>query len=418
MEFKVGTTNVEASNDFLKKLWSILSDEFGAIGWNFTPYKKGEKKRVYFGQLSLGNMEPGTAPSLSVSVEYNRKGTIEKLFMQPIEGSLVNVDEETNGRIVKCVEKAMGEIPKRLFSVSGYLRSYDKFINYNQSKNFELTPLESTGKTLINFKILSYDEKQVQIEVLEKMDILVSLLALDTNNIFTYRIKSQVLNDYPVEKIDKSDIFCDWNFEQIWKKPLVKEDDSDYLLLSLQMFKIIDKLLEPNFTNLDFLKNVLLAMDHFHNGVKMYENFLDQKSIRQLGPILHGDFEELALTLFLSALEVITLTDSVERCDKCSQPIYSIKKRVVDKVGSVFPDDIRAQLIIKEYYDARSSFLHSGKSVVDTIMLGFTIPQLSLSDKTGCKRNFSNIDLELLKNMTRAVILKEIEKMISNGETM
>ncbi|AZV60313.1 hypothetical protein [Peribacillus frigoritolerans] len=103
----------------------------------------------------------------------------------------------------------------------------------------------------------------------------------------------------------------------------------------------------------------------------------------ELAASMGGSHEEIAITLYLSALEVITLYNFREkRCNVCGQPKFKIKQRVKEFVTKHLNENISRHLA--DYYDKRSFYLHRGSMLTNDMPTVSTIPLLDKNDKTGC----------------------------------
>jgi hypothetical protein len=108
----------------------------------------------------------------------------------------------------------------------------------------------------------------------------------------------------------------------------------------------------------------------FHEGLTLHRSSPEQ-------------FGDMSTTLFVSALEVISLTDDpTPPCKTCGQPIYKISKRVTELgVRHLGPG---ARWVLDSHYKRRSGYLHSGKRHATQPMVGHSIPQLDPNGIEGC----------------------------------
>jgi len=406
MIFDIRIQDFRESNEFLKILWCGIEQEFGKCAWQYMPTKNGANNTISFGFLDIG-----IDLILKVSINYIKKGSIEKLIIEPQDAKSLN--DRIVDRINNCVKKALNrEVEKYVFTVEVVIRSYNKLLSY-EGDNFSIYPSDSTGKSILNFFVEAYDEKQAHLEIVEKMDILIDLLAVDTNQIFTHRIRYKDSPTYNRENLNIINQFVEGNIDDRDKNRLIEIERGKYLLLSEFIFKQIDRLLDKMYMISSEEQKLYLSSKHFHTGLKIYENYI-YKGMSKAGPTLDGNsFEEIALTSYLSALEVISTNDQrVKKCKECNQPVYSIKRRVVTKVEEKFPQgSIGAS--ISDYYDVRSKFLHAGHGIIQMEQTGYTIPQLSLDDKTGCKRNFSNVDISIVNYAVRSILINELVEILN-----
>lgn len=406
MIFDIRIEDIRESNEFLKRLWCSLEQEFGECAWLYIPIKNGQNNTINFGFVDLRINLP-----LEVSINYIKKGSIEKLVFKTQDEKPLN--DVIVDRISNCVKKALKEqVEKNVYTIEVAIRSYNKLLPYI-GDNFSINPSESIGVSILQFSIEAYDVKQAHLEIVEKMDVLIDLLAVDTNQIFTHRIRNNDSPTYKKEPIENINHFVEGNLEDRDKNRFIEIEGGKYLLLSDVTFKQINRLLDKMYITNSEEQKIYLSSKHFHTGLKMYENYI-YKGMSKEGPTLEGNsFEEIALTSYLSALEVISANDQkIQKCKECNQPVYSIKRRVVTKVEEKFPHgSIKNSL--SDYYDVRSKFLHAGHGIIQMERTGYTIPQLSLEDKTGCKRNFSNIDINLVNYAVRCILIDELVEILN-----
>lgn len=121
---------------------------------------------------------------------------------------------------------------------------------------------------------------------------------------------------------------------------------------------------------------------------------------------MHGEnFDEIALTAYMSALEVITLKDyKVNKCSECKQPIFSIKHRVKSIIHENYGDGLSK--IFGNYYDDRSKYLHSGITFIGAPHSLVSIPTLSLEHSSGCNVNFP-MNLDIIDDVVSDILRKE-----------
>ena len=89
MEFLIKCGSVEASNLFLRKLWSELNT-ISKNGWQFIPHR--EKNTIHIGFSNFG----------AVSFDYIKKGCINKLF----------IDYPDDGEYAESIKRAVDTAKK------------------------------------------------------------------------------------------------------------------------------------------------------------------------------------------------------------------------------------------------------------------------------------------------------------------
>lgn len=71
---QIKAKNIEASNLFLRKLWSELQ-MIRENGWFYQPFRKPGENRVYIGRCNFGD----------VSFDYKNKGCIENMYFENVK---------------------------------------------------------------------------------------------------------------------------------------------------------------------------------------------------------------------------------------------------------------------------------------------------------------------------------------------
>jgi hypothetical protein len=121
----------------------------------------------------------------------------------------------------------------------------------------------------------------------------------------------------------------------------------------------------------------------------------------------------------VSTLETVAATFPFEKkvCVTCSQPVFSISKRVEALVKNYLGDFV-AQTI-KRHYNSRSKFVHEGTLNSKYNYSGVSIPQLDPSTSSGCHIQSSAPDInlrEFTSFILRKVIVEKINAISSNQD--
>jgi hypothetical protein len=206
----------------------------------------------------------------------------------------------------------------------------------------------------------------------QKINQLVDFLSVETNAPFR-------LTKAP--SMDKTIVFGN---------ELFQDDDfiddfpikNGYLVISKEGKEFIDKLTSIEHEVSLEVDLFLKACSHFHTA-RMLEEQMHDIGDGIVLTMFGGNKVELANTLYLSALEVVTLIGfTEEKCECCGQPKYQITRRVKDLTSKYLPKHLVKDFI--DYYDKRSKYLHRGMKLVTETPTSSIIPLLDPDDKSGC----------------------------------
>ena len=145
IEVKVGITDVEKANLFLRALWSEMRQQLGGCSWYFTPITNRQKREIYFGQFTTQDEATGT---IEVYVTYVRKGGIETIIF--INKKL---DISHLGPIVKTVAESF-EAKIRKVRISHIVELNYPISNYEEA-SFSITPINKIQTELKILLIIS-----------------------------------------------------------------------------------------------------------------------------------------------------------------------------------------------------------------------------------------------------------------------
>jgi hypothetical protein len=366
MEMNIGITNVDDSNDFLRCLWAEMAIEFGKCGWQYAPYKDGAKNKITFGWMDINQESP-----LEVGITYIEKGSINNIFFKLNYGK----DEINKGtelyqglkRVVNTAKQNVGQLETKYFRT--VIQSYYPLMSY-RTDTYTIEPMNN-GITQLSFGIKAYDKNQARGYITQKATQLMNFLSVETNSVFNL----PTVDDEGVIKVGK-EIFQETDFIDGHS---VKDD---FFVISEEGKQFI-KILTDTESLSPEIELFLNACSHFHSARKQEESMLHTDpsgmTVRHLG----GDETELATTLYLSALEVVTLIGFKEdKCETCGQPKFQITKRVKELTAKYLPNHLVKDFI--DYYDKRSKYLHVGIRLNTETPTRSFIPLLDPSDNRGC----------------------------------
>ena len=384
MEINIGISNIEESNDFLKSLWAQMEKEFEECGWYFSPVKRNNI--IFFGFMRIGDMG-----ELSVSISYKQKGTINNLYFElGKDRQEIPKNSELSNRLKKVVRLAksnQGEFS--FFRCSVSIEAYYPIASY-ESEFFKTEILSKEG-TQLTFLTKAYDQKQVNGISSKKIKQIMDFLSLETNSVF-WRGKTSSLEQE--KKVLTNELFQDDEF--IDGMP-IKED---CIVLSREGKQFLEQIINPHNQLSKDVEMFLKACHHFHSARKYDEQELSnallidgdsfpeeikkRKNDLKIASKMGESHVELATTLYMSALEVVTLIGAEkDTCSACGQTKYQIARRVRDLVTEHLGEHLSSDL--NYYYNLRSKYLHTGLLIEDEEFGGYVIPQLDVDSKRGCR---------------------------------
>ncbi|KPU51462.1 hypothetical protein [Bacillus wiedmannii] len=432
MILDIGITDVKKSNEFLRSLWAEMAKEFGKCGWQYIPYKNKQTKTITFGFMDIG------VSILIAGVTYKNNGSIIKLFFEYsdasydyeyIEGQEDKLikESELGKRLIRVVRKARRGMRKyNDYYALPTIKSLLPLSNY-EGNNFK-TEYVGENKTRIYFPVSAYDENQVEGKITQKINQVIDFLSVETNAPFwnvptTSRENKEktVLTKEVYQELDFIDGFS------------VKDG---YLTISEEAKDFLSYLIDSNGENED-LQTFLNACYHFHTARKYdaqihdYQGYFDRPLEDGSGVgieiytknqdlrtalVTGGAQTEIATTLYMSALEVVTLIGfQSEKCKACNQDKYSIASRVRNLVNKQLNSHIAKQL--NDYYDKRSRYLHRGYMLTNDEPTTSLIPLLDIDGENGC--NFPvQVSLINLREYTSYILRAFYKEYFLNKENI
>lgn len=354
MYIDINTRNMDESNEFLRCLWGEIRKEFGKSSWYYMPIKKGDI--IEFGCLDIGCEFP-----LNVGIVRLKEGGIEKIFFLE-KGKNIQRGSELCHRLQNAINKAKNNLGiYNLYSTKQYLtNSLGIPLAGYKGKNFEIQPTRN-GNNMCTLGVEAYDDNQATGYIVKKTRALLDFLSVETNAFF--RTTNEPSDAYKVE----SEVYQNPDFMDGY--PL----SNNHLVISVEGKKIIDQFfgLEQKDNDLAIFFN---ACKHFHSARKLdctWQIFIDE-----------DNRTEIALSLYLSALEVVTLIDfKDERCNECGQTKYKISERIKNLVAKYLSEE-RSKAFAR-YYDLRSKYLHRGIKLISDSPTPYSVPLLDKKGENG-----------------------------------
>jgi hypothetical protein len=375
--FLLNIKSVEESNLFLRKLWTEFRKESTFSSMSM-PTKDGSQQFVTLGMVNFGK-NPGSG----VSVKYEMRGCIQELVFNMFP---IDYEDFLNDAIAIALTDATN--PQPAYEVS-YL--YESFVGQIQPfafNGFTLYPVED-NKNLLTLNVPGFDFIDAATQHKATADRLFSLFALIFKTYFSctkvlaehsYTIESD--NSYRVEeRVD--DFYTEYKFS------------ADEFSLINFFFRNIEN---------ENLRKMHSALRLFHDGISVE---------RTNGATVMDNKKEVALSLYMSALEVLASDQSPETssCKKCDQTMYKIGDKVYKMVLHMSRSENLAKMI-KQEYGKRSKYLHAGRFFSENNFLGHHIPQLDDS-KESLNGNISQYadsgTLYTLHHVTHGAVIRRLQ---------
>ncbi|MBY5933798.1 hypothetical protein KUV51_12375 [Tateyamaria omphalii] len=381
-DLQLGST--KASNLFLRALWAVLRSQYGKLGWQYTPRRTGEAKRISFGYMSLGTLGAG---QIGVSIEYETRGIVRNICFE-IEDCTVYPPKELANSLENSVAEAMR------FMQNPVQRKHSTYVTTSTGvqlaaycgQNWKCIPINDKQME-ISIEVEGFDEADCNHEFVVRLDQLLDAFAFMTNDLFSmteklptgHRHEPDAVNIYLIEE----DWLDDYSFE------------GEHLRLARSQVEYCDRLVANKVESEQSIKAARL----FHGGLRL----LKQASTNN----------DIAGALFVSAIEAISLPlAKSERCDTCKQPIFGIAQRVSEVTRKHLGEHI-ARIFKQDYYTNRSKFLHTGHVQASLPMIGYVFPQLDPSGVEGCSVPTPFGNPKNLLEYTSFILRREIEIIAS-----
>lgn len=357
--FGLGFTNNKESNDYLRCLWSCIRNEFGKIAWNLFPTKIGDRNLIIVGRADIGQ---GEFESIGFEFTYGKRGCLKSVKITSIK------DQASYERIALCLKNA-----------KDYKNKYiKKYLAIELEANIEFAPIHTNQFHLEGNKLYlclnCFDSDDAKWLYLTLLQTICSILSFYTLIPIVLSHSSLGINYGRKLKIEVP-------------KPAAEH---------------ISELLERDFNYENNETPLEQAMYAFMQGLIM-ERLTMQSTMKDI------TYTENAILNYMSSLEIITLHDSEPiRCETCGQMRYAIARRVKDLAAKSEPkyaEQISAW--ISNFYQKRSSFVHTGKRLSSNNYIGLSTPLLSLYDSDGIINQVSIIDDNLKREVRNMILFHE-----------
>lgn len=350
VRLKLSPSDEMASNRLLRALWAQLRAEFGKLAWMYQPRKDGPKRIIYFGYADLA-----LAATIHIGITYKKRGVIDGILFEDV----FNKIELPKDRLKKCVNLAERKAENKISIASKMFVPYKlSFSTIEEHECFSILNYEDES-TYLCLKVDAFDEADAIYKFSLNTKPILDVLSSFTNLYFAL--------DGAIGSPPSASTF----------QKTVSASASDWLdgypvtdgtvFIPEACFSLIENIICDNLTKQK--QQLVNACQHFHAARILEEqsNTFHSSSFVE---------KELALVLYISCLEVLSLIDapSPVTCETCSQPQYRISTRVKDFMEK--HNGPWAAKLVKELYDNRSKYLHTGSLLSSRSFSGYIIPQL------------------------------------------
>lgn len=419
MAIDVDIDDLAAANLFLRALWARLRAEFEGCHWQYVPFRDGPRKLVTFGWIAVG--PEGNPPVFDVSISYKQRGSIRQIHFEPHNRKAAELTDVFAPRFHKVVASALADfrdppsarIQFAAHGLSSTLHAY-------RGDRIHIEPGEG-AHVIITASIQAFDAVDLDQEGTAVVPRLLDILSLETGKPFWTVALSEGLKLKEVP--EPNEIFTD-------DYPLAGEDvyppvDGRYAI-SRSCLWLLDYACLMNAPV--EVTGLFRAANHYHTARKYdaqvndlvvhvateevgegkYHMRMGRREDLAIASDLGAMQSEMSVALYMSALEVATLTEAEPAsCEHCGQPVYRISARVRELIEQHFGQG--AVRRFRDPYAHRSKYLHRG--IPST--RGFTgsaVPQLDPDDPTGCLV-YHSVDVRLLRGVTSFCLRSEVRRV-------
>ncbi|GBC60181.1 hypothetical protein DENIS_1132 [Desulfonema ishimotonii] len=391
IHLKTSFIDEAASNRFLCAFWAKLRDEFGKLAWQYNPSRNGSRQTIYFGYADLAL--PAT---IRIGVTYKRRGIIDCMVFEDVFGKA----DLPITRFESCVRLAESAIETETTFYAKMVIPY----NLNFQSTYEHGAFSILNKkdenTYLGFRVCAFDETDAINKVSLYSKPILDVLSSFTNLFLSLSEFTDLKPFHPVSQQIMTPDDLNW----IDGYPVT----NGLVVIPENCLALIDGIIHGN---LDSQMQLLIdACHHFHAARALEEkayNFISKQTNNEA---------ELAMVLYVSCIEVLSLINAPSpiKCPTCSQPQHRISARVIKFMEK--HNGLVAAGIVKELYNARSKYLHSGQLLSSRSYTGAMIPQLGSSLKNGVRSSRPLAPLLNLREYTSFCIRSIAYELISGQQ--
>lgn len=351
---QIKAKNIEASNLFLRKLWSELQ-MIRENGWFYQPFRRPGENRVYIGRCNFGD----------VSFDYKNKGCIENMYFE-------NVKAGEEQEIRDAIRKA-----RDIEDISDF---YVRIDIPNQGTGIYCETDGKTGcvvkkdRTSIYMQMQAYGAKDLEYLLNKKAVVLCNILMLfvdvfcDITSLETTIVPFREYSE-SLRALDTTE----YDYEWVDLDELATDRDGNRIV-PVEAVRLWTDVAASNF-NEDKVELLVNACRQFYTA-KIMEK-------RCGGYLCDMGISNAVNSLMVSALEPLAVLEGVqpERCPACGNMKYSVVSNIKNLVEK-YSNETFANFICKEFYGQRSKFFHEGRLVTAERKIDVCWPQIDIKEQT------------------------------------
>lgn len=352
-------TDVSSSNRLLRALWASLRQEFGNLGWLYQPIKDGESRRIYFGYASI------VVTSIYFGISYKKRGIVDHIVF---EDKFADKSDPVISRIESCVRTAETATESDFFMTSEVITpSRYLFQDFNELNIFSLLTIDN--RTSLNLRVSAFDQYDAEHNFNLCIRPIIDVLSAFSNLFFGIgkpNFSSTSCLDHIIQRPEYT-LDADW----IDGYPMI----DGKIAMPDHCLKLVKDIVQDNIN--EHKQLILDACHHFHSARSLEQQAFEFSRTETLS--------EMAMVLYTSCLEVLSSINapSPETCRTCSQPRYRISTRVEEFVDRHL--GANAADMVKNIYNDRSKYLHTGRLLSSRSFTRTIIPQLDSSANNGVR---------------------------------
>lgn len=376
-KFGIGLKDYKASNDFLRCLWSRMTLAFGEIAWQYMPMRS--KNTIFLGTVCVGQ-----DLSLHVSLHYKMKGCLSSIDFVP---SGFRDEMPLRAILKRCIDEAL--CYKQYVEPHFVSCNLDKNVTFKKKcrKNFIV------DGNKITLRIESFGGHDTKSMFKAQVQQVCNLLTFDTLKYIsiTGTLMEEIRSNHNIQS-------------RIVLESEGKVEKEDYYDKN-RMFRDLDLSDEmADYIN-DYMERPYLYEDHFTTfdvSTQMFAEGIKNEELSNVVIGLPSPYAELAITNYMSALEIITIKDmEPTKCNCCGQMTYSIARRVRNLAAKTFTD---GDSFVNTFYGNRSKYVHTGALLSSNNYTCCSIPLMSKHSQSGTIHQIAQLDSGL-KEAVKACIL-------------
>lgn len=339
LKYPVNINSVQASNIFLRKLWSELND-IRPMGWELIPNKHGNT--VYIGISTLGE----------ISFDYSKKGCVKNIY----------IDNDSNkAEITKAIQAAKDN-PMKEYSIMLDLTS-DQNLEIQDIATSTCAVFSKNGHVYFKAGFEAYSEWDLDKILPSKYLSIKAIFYEYTHSVF--RIAE--VKYTPGRFVSENQSLSEYNYEWI-DSDECPESSAGKILLPKEFFKLIEYILNDE-TYDERIELLINSSNLLFTTAKLIEEIpCSYSSINAdiINSMACSTFEPLSLIL----------DNNLERCKTCGNMVFSITQKIKNMCSKYVSVEF-GKYVSNVIYKHRSAFLHEGHPETTQTHHHISCPQIN-----------------------------------------